>query len=61
MKAVRARYTEYAMDVEAELSEKRVERNVMEAELDDDALAESERYHKLESRIEELRTELDGC
>lgn len=48
------------MDVETELSEKRVERNVMEAELDDDALSNSERYHTLESRIAELRSQLDG-
>lgn len=48
------------MDVEPELSEKRVERNVLEMELDDEALSDNERYHHLETRIEELCAERDG-
>jgi hypothetical protein len=45
------------MDGGYELSSMRVERNVLEAELDEEELWDSERYQELEHRIAVLRAE----
>jgi hypothetical protein len=42
------------MDAEYELGAKRIERNVLEAELDDEELWEYERYQRLRREIAEL-------
>lgn len=46
-------------DAQRELSNLRVKRNVLEVEKHPDALAESEEFRKLQSRIADLEAELD--
>lgn len=48
-----------AMDIEYELSVKRVERNILRAELDDSELWESEEYQRLVNRIATLEAKLE--
>lgn len=48
------------MDVEHELSAKRVERNVLEAELNGDELWDNEEYQRLQQRIAELEEMVAG-
>ena len=48
-------------DVEYRLSAKRVERNVLEAELSEQELWESEEYQRLEQQIQRLRGELENA
>jgi len=48
-------------DVEYRLSAKRVERNVLEAELTEQELWESEEYQRLEQQIQRLRGELENA
>lgn len=43
------------MDIEYQLSNKRVERNVLVAELDEEKLWDCERYHRLNRQIAKLR------
>jgi len=43
------------MDVEYKLSAKKVERNVLEAELEEEDLWENEQYQRLSQQIAELR------
>jgi hypothetical protein len=48
------------MDVEHELSAKRIERNVLEAELGGDELWDNEEYQRLQKRIAELEEMVAG-
>jgi hypothetical protein len=43
------------MDVEYQLGAKRVKRNVLEAELDEEELWNCDEYHRLERQIAELQ------
>jgi hypothetical protein len=47
------------MDVEYKLSQKRLKRNVLEAELDTEELWQNDEYHRLERQIDELRASLE--
>lgn len=46
------------MDTEYRLSSKKVERNVLRAELPDEELWESDRYQRLEQEIQRLKEKL---
>lgn len=48
------------MDVAYELSSKRVERNVLQAELEAEELWDSDEFQRLEKQIGELETRLDA-
>lgn len=47
------------MDAEYRLSSKKVERNVLQAELPDEELWESDRYQRLEQEIQRLKKQVD--
>lgn len=48
------------MDDAYELSSKRVERNVLQAELEEEELWESEEFQRLEQRIGELKAQMES-
>jgi hypothetical protein len=48
------------MDQEYRLGSKKVERNVLRAELSEEELWESDRYQRLQKEIQRLEREVDG-